>query len=131
MKYRKRSSIIIFRIVQEAFHNIAKYSGAEWVDVSITKLQNTIQLSIEDHGIGFDLRSIYANRTSEKGFGLMSMRERTELSGGIFEIESKIGEGTRSRPRGRCLLTDLLSERVSGFPQPISTSVFSMFPSEF
>ena len=87
--------IIIFRIVQEAFHNIAKYSGAEWVDVSITKLQNTIQLSIEDQGIGFDLRSIYANRTSEKGFGLMSMRERTELSGGIFEIESKIGEGTK------------------------------------
>ena len=87
--------ITIFRIVQEAFHNIAKYSGAEWVDVSITKLQNTIQLSIEDYGIGFDLRAIHANRTSEKGFGLMSMRERTELSGGIFVIESKIGEGTK------------------------------------
>ena len=87
--------IIIFRIVQEAFHNIAKYSATEWVDVSIIKLQNTIRLSIEDHGIGFDLRAIYADRKSGKGFGLMSMRERTELSGGIFIIESRIGEGTR------------------------------------
>jgi signal transduction histidine kinase len=89
--------IIIFRIVQEAFHNIAKYSGAEWVEVSIAKLNDTIHLSIEDRGIGFDLRSIYANRKSGKGLGLMSMRERTELSGGIFVIESKIGEGTNIR----------------------------------
>ncbi len=87
--------IIIFRIIQEAFHNIAEYSRAERVEVSIAKLDNTIQLSIEDHGIGFDLGSIYANRKSGKGFGLMSMRERTELSGGIFVIESGIGEGTR------------------------------------
>ncbi len=52
--------IIIFRIIQEAFHNIAKYSGAERVEVLIAKLHNTIQLSIVDHGIGFDLRSIYS-----------------------------------------------------------------------
>jgi signal transduction histidine kinase len=87
--------IMIFRITQESFHNIAKYSGTEWVEVSIAKLHNTIQLSIEDRGIGFDLKSIFANRKSGKGFGLMSMRERKELSGGIFVIKSKIGEGTR------------------------------------
>ena len=87
--------IVIFRIIQEAFHNIAEYSRAEWVEVSIDKLHDRIQLSIEDHGIGFDLRSVYANRKSGKGFGLISMRERTELSGGIFVIESKIDKGTR------------------------------------
>jgi signal transduction histidine kinase len=86
--------IIIFRIIQEAFQNIGKYSGTDWVEVSISKLGDTMQLSIEDHGIGFDLSSINANRKSEKGIGLMSMRERTELSGGVFEIESKLGEGT-------------------------------------
>ncbi len=86
--------IVIFRIIQEAFHNIAEYSGAESVDLSIAKLDNTIQLSIEDHGIGFDLRSIYANRKPGRGVGLMSMRERTELAGGIFVIKSEIGEGT-------------------------------------
>ena len=87
--------ITIFRIIQEAFNNIAKYSEAEWVEVSISKLDDTIRLTIEDHGIGFDLRSIYENRKSGKGFGLMSMRERTELSFGVFVVESKIGEGTR------------------------------------
>jgi signal transduction histidine kinase len=83
--------ITIFRIIQEAFNNIAKYSEAEWVEVSIAKLDDTIQLTIEDHGIGFD----YENRKSGKGFGLMSMRERTELSCGVFVVDSKIGEGTR------------------------------------
>ena len=64
------------------------------METSIAKLDDKIHLSIEDRRIGFDLRSIYANRKSERGLGLMSMRERTELSGGIFLIESKIGEGT-------------------------------------
>jgi signal transduction histidine kinase len=86
--------IMLFRIVQEAMHNIAKHSGAERVEVSLAKLQDTLQLSIEDHGAGFDVRSIFTDKKSGKGFGLMTMRERTELSGGIFVIESKIGAGT-------------------------------------
>ncbi len=87
--------IIIFRVVQEALNNIAKYSGAEWVEVSIAKLPDRLQLIIEDNGVGFDLTSIHANRKSGEGFGLVSMRERTELSDGVFAIQSKIGEGTR------------------------------------
>ncbi len=86
--------VIIFRIVQEAFHNIVKHSEAKWVEISLVKLDNSIQLSVVDHGTGFDLRSTYADRKSGKGVGLMSMRERTELSCGIFVIKSEIGEGT-------------------------------------
>ena len=87
--------ITIFRIAQEAFHNISKYSGAQRVKVSLIKVQNTITLSIEDNGTGFDLQSIYISKKYRTGFGLMSMRERTELSGGSFAINSEIGKGTK------------------------------------
>ncbi|SPF38207.1 membrane hypothetical protein [Syntrophobacter sp. SbD1] len=86
--------ITILRIAQEAFHNISKYSGAERVKVLLIKVQDTIRLSIEDNGLGFDLQSIYASKQYRTGFGLMSMKERTELSGGSFVIHSEIGKGT-------------------------------------
>ena len=79
---------VIYRVMQEALNNIAKYSKADLVHLSLKKEENKIELEIEDNGIGFDIED------AKKGFGLGSMRERTELSGGSFEIESVIGKGT-------------------------------------
>lgn len=86
--------IVIFRVMQEAFHNIAKYSKAERATLCLARNGGTIELSIKDHGIGFD---VSANLSRGKGMGLTSMRERTELSGGSFKIESMIGQGTTIR----------------------------------
>ena len=80
--------IALFRVMQEAMNNIAKHSKADRVRLSLRKIEDRIELSIEDNGVGFDLENY------RKGLGLTSMRERTELSGGSFAIESTPGKGT-------------------------------------
>lgn len=89
--------IVIFRVLQEALNNIAKYSHAERVSVNLLKAMNNIELTIEDNGRGFDLQEVISKNADEKGLGLTGMWERTELSGGTFQIESLIGRGTSIR----------------------------------
>jgi signal transduction histidine kinase len=86
--------VVIFRIVQEALNNIAKHSKADLASVTLRKSNGKIELAIGDNGQGFDLAGALSIESPEKGFGLSSMRERTELSGGTFSIESTIGVGT-------------------------------------
>jgi len=87
--------IAVFRIIQEALQNIAKHSRAEFVDVILKENAGQIELLIEDNGIGFDPEAILARE--QGGLGLSIMRERTELSGGSFEIKSIAGKGTAIR----------------------------------
>lgn len=80
---------VIYRILQEAMNNIAKHSKANHVGISLMrKKDDRIELVIGDNGIGFDMESI------KEGLGLGSMKERAELSGGSFDIESVRGKGT-------------------------------------
>jgi signal transduction histidine kinase len=85
--------IAIFRITQEALNNSAKYSKAEWVDLSLTKKDGAIELIIADDGIGMDLEYIIQSTTA-KSLGLTGMKERAELTGGRFSIESAQNDGT-------------------------------------
>jgi signal transduction histidine kinase len=87
----------IFRILQEAMNNIAKHSKAKLVQLSLEKSQNTIELIIRDNGQGFDIKNMMSGKAFEKGFGITSMKERTELSGGTFSISSEPGSGTAVR----------------------------------
>lgn len=90
--------VVIFRIIQEAFHNIAKHSKAEHVRLTFRKGANSIELSIADDGKGFPLKASGLLRENNKGgLGLASMRERAELSGGIFAVESLQEQGTTVR----------------------------------
>jgi PAS domain S-box-containing protein len=88
--------INIFRIVQEALNNAAKHSKAEWIDISLSRGAKGIELVISDDGVGMDLELILQANTA-RSLGLTSMRERAELSGGCFSIESTAGEGTTIR----------------------------------
>lgn len=85
--------INIYRIIQESLTNILKHSNASQVTVAIKKdrLDNTerINLKIEDNGIGIDQDKIIP------GFGLLGMKERVEMNGGIFEFESSTGNGVK------------------------------------
>jgi len=85
--------IVIFRIFQEAFNNIAKHSHANLVSLSLGNVEGAIELVIKDNGLGFDLESVGANELY-RGFGLSSMKERTEFSDGSFSIKSQKGAGT-------------------------------------
>jgi PAS domain S-box-containing protein len=86
--------VVIFRVIQEALNNIAKHSRADLAFLSLKKSDGKLELAIGDNGQGFDLDGVRYKESPEKGFGLSSMRERTELSGGTFSIVSKIGAGT-------------------------------------
>jgi PAS domain S-box-containing protein len=81
----------IFRISQEALNNIAKHSKATLVNLRLQKANTGIELMIQDNGQGFDPDTV------RKGLGLSTMRERAQLSGGSFDVETAIGKGTTIR----------------------------------
>jgi PAS domain S-box-containing protein len=86
--------IVIFRIVQETLNNVARHSGAELVSLFLESGDGLIRLDIEDNGTGFDLHSVLTESCHEKGLGITGMKERVELAGGSFSIESVMGIGT-------------------------------------
>jgi PAS domain S-box-containing protein len=86
--------IVIFRVMQEALNNIGKHSKADSVRLSLVKRENAMELKIQDNGMGFDIDAAPRRRSHEGGLGLTSMRERTELSGGSFAMQSALGKGT-------------------------------------
>jgi PAS domain S-box-containing protein len=85
---------VIYRVLQEALNNVAKHSKADFVRLSLSKTGRTVELSIGDNGVGFDVREALTVEAVRRGLGLSSMKERSELSGGSFAIESSKGEGT-------------------------------------
>ena len=89
--------IVIYRVLQEAMNNIAKHSKTPVVLLFLKKTDQAIQLVIRDSGQGFDLAEAQSRKDTPRGLGLDSMRERTELSGGSFSIESRKGAGTAIR----------------------------------
>jgi PAS domain S-box-containing protein len=93
---------VIYRVLQEAFNNVAKHSKADLVCLYLRKTEGTIDLSIEDNGLGFDLEDAISAESSKRGLGLASMKERIEYSGGSFSIESIRGRGTIIRASWLC-----------------------------
>jgi PAS domain S-box-containing protein len=87
------TGVCLFRILQEALHNIVKHSGVKRVDVRLTEHSNQIHLRVSDSGKGFDVESTMQG----KGLGLTSMRERVRLVNGTIAIESKPMGGTTIR----------------------------------
>jgi signal transduction histidine kinase len=94
--------IVIYRVLQEALNNVVKHSGANRVTISLDKKNNTIQLAIEDNGCGFDLDEALSVDDFRRGFGLASMRERIDLSGGLFSLETGRGKGTAVKGYWKC-----------------------------
>ena len=84
----------IYRISQEALNNVAKHSKADLVTLSLRKIGDPIELAIQDNGQGFDVEQTLSKESHKRGLGLSSMRERVELTGGSFSIESNKGVGT-------------------------------------
>ena len=80
----------IFRVVQESLTNIARYSEANKVVISVEIINENIIVIIEDNGIGFYTKSVL----SKGSFGLLGMNERVQSLKGNFEIRSAPGKGT-------------------------------------
>jgi len=75
----------IYRIVQEALHNVIQHAQAHTVRVALSMEEGRIYLSIQDDGKGF--------AKGERGMGLLGMEERVSHLGGSFAVESNPGEG--------------------------------------
>ena len=87
---------ILFRGAQESLTNVARHAKASRVDVSIRKFPGAARLEIKDDGSSF--RVEHKLRASNgKRLGLLGMRERVEMVGGAFSIESAPGHGTTVR----------------------------------
>jgi signal transduction histidine kinase len=82
--------LIIFRIIQEALHNILKHSGATRADVIFHFNATNLKVDIADNGAGFDTKL----QAIKDGLGLHNMIKRAEMIGGRVAIESSPGKGT-------------------------------------
>ena len=81
----------IFRIIQELVANIIKHAKASKGSIQFTQHEESLNILIEDNGIGFDTSKINA---SVKGMGLHSIEKRIEYAEGDFTIDSILGKGT-------------------------------------
>jgi len=88
----------MFRIVQESLTNVILHAQARMVDVLLNLHNNHVVLIVEDDGIGFLTGSPHL----EDHLGLFGMRERIEMLGGIFVIESSPGKGTTVKAEVPC-----------------------------
>jgi signal transduction histidine kinase len=80
----------LFRVLQEALHNVMKHSGVKRIEVQLREDSGGIHLIIRDSGKGFDVEAALQG----KGLGLTSMRERVRLVNGTISIDSKPMGGT-------------------------------------
>ena len=87
---------VLYRVAQSSLANVAQHAHATEVKISIRKLTNTIRMEIHDNGKSFDLHRVMLAKR-HKRLGLLGSRERMEMVGGSFVVESSPGKGTTVR----------------------------------
>ncbi len=83
----------LYRIAQEALANVRRHSRARQVAVALRFSPGSVELAVEDDGVGFSQEEGLGAETGH--FGLLGMRDRVRLLGGSLTVESTPGEGTR------------------------------------
>lgn len=85
-----QNELTVFRLVQEALNNVAKYAQAKTVRIALAPADGHAAVSVADDGVGFD-----TGATRGASFGLLGMRYRVEGDGGHLLVASRPGAGTR------------------------------------
>ena len=86
----RQVALCVYRMVQEALHNVVSHSAATLVNVRLKSCSKSLDVMIVDNGRGFQL-----DESKKKGgLGLISLEERVRLLQGNFSIDSEIGNGT-------------------------------------
>jgi two-component system sensor histidine kinase DegS len=83
--------VMLFRAIQELLGNAARHSQATLIKVALDMGEDRIRVSVDDNGKGFDPDATQQGNN----LGLKLIRERTEMLGGTFEIDSAVGKGAR------------------------------------
>lgn len=85
--------LVIYRVTQEALHNVAKHADARRARVELTHTGSALVLRVSDDGRGFDAGAT-PRGSARGGLGLSGMRERVEQAGGELRVQSRPGGGT-------------------------------------
>ncbi len=91
-----RRRTVLYRVAQEALTNVARHAHARLATVRIRQIPGAVRLEVHDDGTSFPVDRIFASRATKR-LGLLGMRERVEMVGGHFAIESAPGRGTTVR----------------------------------
>jgi signal transduction histidine kinase len=84
---------LVYRLVQEALSNVLKHASATRVEVALTTAGDAFRCRVSDDGCGFEPDSL-ETAVNDGSLGLHIVRERVELAGGRFLVESRPGQGT-------------------------------------
>ena len=87
--------IAVFRAVQEAINNVARHAQAETVLIEFAANGDSLEIDVEDDGVGFDPLEVGGPSASGRGLGILGMHERMELIGGAAAVTSSPSNGTR------------------------------------
>jgi len=83
-------SLCVFRVVQEALRNVVRHAGVDEARVELRRADGMLCLSVSDRGAGIEPRQ----DSAPAGLGLVSIKERTRLVNGTFDIQSRPNQGT-------------------------------------
>jgi signal transduction histidine kinase len=87
--------VLLFQSVRELTVNIIKHAQAHAVTVNIARLNGSVQITVTDDGIGFDVTDVLENPSGGRGFGLFNIKERLDFIGGSLAVDSQRGRGSR------------------------------------
>lgn len=85
----------LYRIFQEALTNVTRHAHASHVQLAIRRRKAGVVIEIKDDGRGFEVEQVFGQEIPTGGMGLLGMRERTVLLGGVFNLHSAPGAGTQ------------------------------------
>lgn len=87
--------VFLFRAVEELLVNVVKHAETDRVEVSVSRGNKSIRISVQDAGVGFDTAILDTPSGKNGGFGLFSIREHIRYFGGALSLYSKPGQGTQ------------------------------------
>lgn len=90
-------TVLLFQTARQLLQNVARHAHTSEVRVRLATSGERVILEVEDSGVGFDTSQLTFLPSRRGGFGLFSIRERIKMIGGVLEIESVPGRGTRVR----------------------------------
>jgi signal transduction histidine kinase len=88
--------ILLFQAARELLVNVVKHARATRVKVILEQDHDYVRIIVADDGCGFESSLLTFPLSTERGFGLFSIRERVALLGGELQIDSAPGKGTRA-----------------------------------
>ena len=88
----------LYRVAQEALGNVAQHAQASRVTMNLRKVRNAVRMTIKDNGKSFQVERVILGHKN-RSLGLLGMRERIEMVGGNFKIDSVRGKGTTVQAR--------------------------------